>query len=250
MKYAHLLFAALLLSVSCKKEPEKVPDTSTGTGDFAYEVDVASIVRSPANAEYSFVFNIKLLSGSIVGNNVTCFVEDLPPQVGVSPGSVSVGHLLGGVFTFDVGNLTIGDYPFRLKTYTDKYGEGYTDVTLRITPIPDIVPHLTGTYDSCYDYCPDSGFVYYSSVLSAVPDSPYVLNISNIRNAGSDVIVRAVVDDKVSIPVQSFGAKTIWGSGTYGIDSRPSHGGDYILTLNDTIVSGTDTLTCTMHIEH
>ncbi len=249
MKFYYLLFC-ILLCAACDKKGSNLPDDTSTVGEFAYEVQADSIVRSPANSPYNFVFNIKLLSGKIQGNYVTCFIEGLPAAIGVSPENVVVGNLLGGVFSFDVGNVPVGDYPFRLKTITDKYGDAYTDLILRITAVPDIVPHLAGIYDSSYDYCPDSGLLHYSVVLSAIADSPHVLVISNFRNLGTGVTVHANVVSGVDIPIQSVGDKTVWGTGTYNIDARPDHGGDYVLSINDTIVSGLDTLTCTMHIEH
>lgn len=248
MKFTYLLFIVPLLLFSCKK---KNTDTNTaGANDFAYSVSHNPVIEVPANSIYNFSFNIKVLSGSIADNKLTCFIDGLPVKVTASPDSILVGQLLGGVFSLDVGIIALGEYPFQLKIRSAKYGLQTYSVTLRIVSPPDFAPLLAGVYDSCYDYCPGPGFTYYPSTASTVADTPFLLKLSNVRGMGTGVIVRAWISNTVVVPYQEVAGVKIWGSGTYAQDGRPGHGGDYVMSVKDTIVTGTDTVGCTMHIEH
>lgn len=250
MKRSLVLLLLPLLLVCCKKKNNSSPDT-TSTSDlpFSYAVTYDPVLRSGANMTVYFSFNVKVLTGDIVKNPLECSLEP-PLLVKATPSSMVVTQLLGGVFKVDVGLLAIGDYPFKLKIKTEENGERVYNLTLRVTPEPDFAPLLAGNYDSCYDFCAASGIVKYASQVNTVADTPYLLTISNIKNLGADFIVRAKVSNNVTIPMQEVGGKTIWGSGTYSKDGRPLHENDFRMTINDTIVTGVDTLTCIVHIEH
>lgn len=250
MKARYIFLLAPIFLLCCKKKQNGTDSNNTTANNFAYTVQYNPVVSSAAGAKYNFSFNIKVLSGNISQNNLTCEIDGLPGVIAVSPAALTVGHLLGGNFTFDIGSLPLGDYPFRLKINSTKYGEQVHNLTLRIVPLPDYAPLLVGAYDSCYDFCNGSDFIYYPAQLSVVADTPFLLKIANIQNLGSGFVVRAWVSKSVTIPMQTVGSKIIWGTGTYNQDARPGHGGDYVLSVKDTIVSGTDTTTCTMHIEH
>jgi hypothetical protein len=249
MRVLLLLLSVPLFFFGCRKKNNN-PDVTNQSGTFAYTVVYDSILQASANSVYYFPFNIKVLGGDIAKNMLTCTLDEVPAYVAANPASMVVGKLKSGVFTLSIGNLPKGDYPFKLKIFSALYGEQVSVVKLRIIPMTDFAPILAGVYDSCYDYCPDSGFYHYSSQVSTVADTPYLLKISNIRNLGTDLVVRAWVSKSVRIPVQTTGGKTIWGTGDYSQDARPGHGGHYMLAIKDTIVTGVDTQVCTMHIEH
>jgi len=249
MKYLYLLLLASVLLLCCRKK-HKTDDSTNSSNDFAYAVKCDSIISSPANSTYNFPFNIKLISGNISENKLTCSIQGMPGGVSVAPSTIVVGQLLSGLFTFSIGNLPVGDYPFKLNIKSEKYGEQVKLLVLRITALPDYAPLLAGSYDSCYDYCIDTGVKKYASQVATVADTPFLLKISNIRSYGSDFIVRAWVSKSVVIPVQTVSGKTIWGSGTYNQDARPKHGGHYVMAISDTIATGADTQFCTIHIEH
>jgi len=59
-----------------------------------------------------------------------------------------------------------------------------------------------------------------------------------------------LLSTNITIPVQTVDGYTIWGSGTYAPDGRPAYSGDYIMTINDTMVNGLDSQICVMHIQH
>ncbi len=249
MKLRHILFLAPLLLFCCKKK-DKGNETPDPSANFAYSVKYDSILSSAASSTCILSFTVKVGSGNIAENRLTCSLSGLPAAVSVSPATLTVAQLLGGVFTFNIGTIALGDYPFQLKIKSDKYGVQSHNLVLRIISPPDYAPLISGIYSSCYDYCPDSGFYNYSTQASTVPDTPFLLKISNVRNMGSSAIVRVWVSKNLVVPLQDVGGKKIWGSGTYSQDARPGHGGDYVMAIKDTLVTGTDTLACTMHIEH
>lgn len=247
-----IVLVLLMLPVAfcgCNKKPETVL-LPAGDTNFVYKLTYDTIIQTEANVVYYFPFNTKVVSGDIALNKLTCSLDGLPPYVSASPTSQIVGRQQGGIFTLAIGNLPAGDYPFSLKVASAKYGVRSSSVILRIIPQTDFVPVLAGIYDSCYDYCPDSGFYYYASVVSAIPDTPYVMKLTNIRSLGNDFVVRATVGKSIRIAPQTIGGRTIWGSGSFNEDARPGHGGHYVMAIADTIVTGSDTLRCTVHIEH
>ena len=249
MKYLSSILLLAFLFISCKKKNNNDNNSGNGTKDFSYSVKFDSIVTTTPQSAAIFVFSIKVLSGDIAANKLYCSITGLPTNMSVSPSSLAVTQLLGGVFTFNIGTAFYGDYPCLLKISGQNQADKIYNFKLRIVPPTDYAPLLAGTYDSCYDFCSMSGFTYYSSVVSTVADTPYLLKLTNIQNLGTDAIVRAWISNLVTVPLQSVSGKTIWGKGTYSQDARPGHSEDFILTIDDTLVSGTDTQTCTMHIE-
>ncbi|GAA4461952.1 hypothetical protein GCM10023093_07600 [Nemorincola caseinilytica] len=241
-----LLVPALLLG--CRKN--KNGGDNNGTDDFAYTMKYDSVSSTQNGIDYNFSFYIKVTKGDIADNALRCTVEGLPSSVTVTPASLTVTHLLGGVFTLKLGSLPAGDHPFQLKVDSKKFGVQTYNAVLRIVAAPDYAPILAGTYDSCYNYCEGDLSGRYISVVSAVTDTPYLLRLTNLHQMGSGVVVRAWVSNKVTIPVQTADGKTIWGRGTYSHDARPGHESHYMMSIDDTIVSGLDTLTCTVHVEH
>ncbi len=243
----------VLLSVVClccrKKNSE--PTTTTTDDNFGYTVKYDSVITANAAATHIFSFSIKVLGGNIANNKLTCMIEGLPATVSVDPDSIVVGQLLGGVFYMSIGTtIAIGDYPFTLKIRSARYGLRTYNLVLRIVPPTDFAPMLAGAYDSCYDYCPGPGFTYYSTNVSVVTDTPYLLRLTNVRNWGTTAVVRAWVSSVITVPLQEVAGRKIWGKGTYSQDARAGHEGQYLMSISDTIVTGTDTVGCTMHIEH
>ncbi|MBX2907423.1 MAG: hypothetical protein KF744_15370 [Taibaiella sp.] len=250
-KYLIALLALATLVVCCKKKGiDSGNGSSTGSSEFSYMLKSDSVISVYSNSTYYLSFSLAVTKGVITANPVTCTLEGLPDNVRITPPKIVVGNLLGGLFQLDIGTLSYGDYPFYIVHQSDKYGTQKQKVILRITAPPDYAALLAGTYDSSYDFCPDSGFFNYTSVVSTVPDTAYLAKISNIRALGSDFVVRAWIQNTITIPVQTVKGRTIWGSGTYAQDARSGHGGDYVMSINDTIVTGADTLGCTIHIEH
>lgn len=250
-KYVSILLAVAILAVCCKKKGTDDGTGNTGSNaEFSYTLKSDSVISVYSNSTYYLSFSLAVSKGSISKNLVTCTLEGLPDNVRITPPKIVVGNLMGGLFQLDIGTLSYGDYPFYIVHQSEKFGTQKQKVILRITAPPDYAALMAGTYDSSYDFCPDSGFYNYTSVVSTVPDTAYLAKISNIRALGSDFIVRAWINNTISIPLQTVKGHTIWGSGTYAQDARPGHGGDYVMSIKDTIVTGTDTLGCTIHIEH
>lgn len=245
-----LIPAALLLLQACRKNKNGDDSTVEVPGEFAYTVRYDSVITVTDDAtDYNFAFYIKVLSGNIATNNLTCSLDGLPAGATYSPSSMTVGYMLGGVFPMKIGALGVGNYYYRLKIYTEKYGNQFYNAQLKIVPRPDYAPTLAATYDSSYDYCVISGLSYYPSVATTVADTAYLLRISNVHGLGSGVVVRSWVGNgTVTIPLQVAGSKTIWGSGTYSEDARPGHAGHYLIELKDTIATVSDTDYCTMHL--
>ncbi len=251
MKYTTVVLALAILMLCCKKKGnDNGNGNNNANGEFSYTMKSDSVASVYSNSTYYLSFSLKVSKGSITANPVTCTLEGLPDNVRITPAKIVVGNLLGGLFQLDIGTLSFGDYPFYIVHQSEKFGTQKQKVILRITAPPDYAALLAGTYDSSYDFCPDSGFYNYTSVVSTVADTPYLAKISNIRGLGSDFVVRAWIQNTVTIPLQTIKGRQIWGSGTYAQDARPGHGGDYVMSIKDTIVTGTDTLGCTIHIEH
>jgi hypothetical protein len=197
-----------------------------------------------------FNFTITVLRGDISKNNLTCTISDFPFGTDVTPQSMQVGQLLGGVYEFNIGNVTPGDYPIKFTISAPNANDEVHILILRIQPPVDYSNKLAGTYNQSYDFCQPGGLFNYASVVTDVQDSAYRITISNIKNLGPSVVVRAILSDRITIPVQTAGAYTIWGSGNFSKDGRAGHENDYTLLINDTLVSGIDTQRCTIHIEH
>ncbi|MES2704303.1 MAG: hypothetical protein V4649_16800 [Bacteroidota bacterium] len=240
-----ILVLLVLLSGCDKKDPDPVmPD------EFVYSTQYNPIISCYAGSSMIFSFNVIVKKGSIAKNKLTCTMQGLPAGATVTPTSQVVGLLLGGVYTFNAGTLPVGDYPVQFSITSDLTGTETRSLIFRVNPLPDYAGTLAGTYIKCFDFCPPTGFTYYTSTVSAVADTPYLIRISNIKNMGADFIVRAWLSTTVKIPVQTIGDYTIWGSGTYSKDGRPGHENDYVMLVDDTLAHGLDTQRCTMHIEH
>lgn len=251
MKYIALILAFALLTPGCRKKGiDNNNDTSSGSGEFSYAMISEPVITTFANSTYYLSFSLKVSKGDIMANPVTCSLEGLPDNVRITPASIVVGRLSGGLFKLDIGTLSFGDYTFYIVHKSEKFGTQKQKVILRIAAPPDYAALLAGTYDSSYDFCPDSGFYYYASSVTTVADTPYLAKISNIRGLGTDFVVRVWMNNTITIPVQTVKGRTIWGSGTFAEDARPGHGGDYVMSIKDTIVTGADTLICTIHLEH
>lgn len=250
MKYIGYILLLPILFVACRKN-KKDDNGGTGANNFAYTIKYDSVAISQAGVTYNFPFYIKVTGGNIDSNKLTCSIEGLPISVTVEPPSMTVGNLLGGVFSFKIYALPYGDYPFRIKVQSTKYGLQVYNAVLRIVAPPDYTPLLAGSYDSSYDFCSLTGInpKYFTGVYS-VPDTAFLLKITNPHNWGTSHVVRAWVYSTVTIPAQVVNGKTMWGSGTYSHDARPGHGGHYIMEIKDTFAAALDTEYCTIHIEH
>jgi hypothetical protein len=247
MKYIALICMVSLVVLGCKK---KHSDSVTTTDNFAFTGTSDSLVTVTPYVTVTFPFNIKVLAGDITQNHLTCLITGLPANVTVSPDSLEVAQLLGGVFMFNTTNITPGSYPIQLVIKSKSHGTETHNIILKANPSPDFAPTLAGTYATSYDFCQPTEFYHYSSVVSTVTDTPYLLKMTNIRNLGTGFVVRAWVSNVVTIPLQTIGSQTIWGTGTYSHDGRPGHTTDYLMAINDTMATGTDTTFCTIHIEH
>jgi|GEM_PF-3135676 len=245
-----MLLPAMLLGCRKKNNSDNTGN-NPGANEFAYSVSFDSVSQTPAGGGYNFSFYVKVKKGDINTNKLTCSIEGLPAAATVTPASMTVSSLLGGVFYFDVSTLTAGDYPFRLRVSSAKYGDEYYDAVLRLSAPFDFATLLAGNYDSSYDFCALSALTKYQCTVSAVTDTPYLLKITNFQHLGSDVVLRAWVSDVIAIPEQSIpGGKTIRGTGTFSQDARPGHEAHYLMAVTDTITTGTSEDICTTHIEH
>lgn len=247
MKYFSLISLTLVLFFSCKKHHNDTPATPD---NFSYAVAYDTIISVNQNAAANFSFHVKVLSGDISQNHLICKLTGLPNGITTDPDSMDVSSLLGGVFIINAGNVPIGSYPVQLSITDKVHGTETHNIVLKVKQPFDNATLLAGTYDSSYDFCQPADFYYYSSALSTVADTPTLLKITNIRNLGVGFVVRATVTNVITIPLQTIGSMSIWGSGTYAEDGRPGHTNQYIMFINDTIVSGVDTQTCTIHLQH
>lgn len=251
MKIVWCILLVPVLLLACRKKDKDKNNAGNGSNDFAYTIKYDSVISTPDNLTYNFAFYINVSAGNIDSNRLTCSVEGLPALVSVSPSSQTVGNLLGGVFSFTIHSLPYGDYPFQLKVQSVKYGIQTYNAVLRIIPAPDYAPMLVGIYDSCYDFCSQTGVnPKYGATVSNVFDTAFLLKVTNVHNWGSAAVLRAWVGNAITVPLQTVNGKTMWGSGTYSHDARPMHEGHYIIEIKDTFAVASDTEYCTIHIEH
>jgi hypothetical protein len=247
MKICRLLYLLPLFFCCCTK-PESHPVVMP-VEPFVFTARYDSVITCTPNSTFIFSFYITVSSGDITANKLHCTISGLPSNVSVNPTDLLVAQLLGGVFTFNIGAVPPGTYPLKFTINSAKYGNQVHTLLLKVVLPPDNAPKLSGNYTGSYDYCQPAGILYnYSSVVTV--DSAYRIKITNIKNMGGSFIVKAIVSDVISIPVQTVGGITIWGSGTFSHDDRPGFASLYKIIINDTIVHGSDTERCGIHILH
>jgi hypothetical protein len=138
----------------------------------------------------------------------------------------------------------------QLVVNSSVYNPRISNIYLNVAPYPDYSSKLAGTYPGSYDLCAPADTINYYSTTVAATDTNYKITISNVKNMGPGFVIRALLSTIITIPVQTVDGYTIWGSGTYAPDGRPAYSGDYIMTINDTMVNGLDSQICVMHIQH
>lgn len=239
-------FAALLLPVlflCCNKGSNTV---TKPPAPFSFTTTYDSIYTCYANSNITLLFTVNVKSGDINDAPVTYSVTGLPAAVTVMPSTQTVRGVLGGAFTITLGNIPVGTYTANFIISNSVTGTETHKLILNVTPPTDFGPMLAGTYDSSYDFCQPDSFFHYKSVVSTVPDTPYLIRISNIKNLGSSMKLRALLSKTIAIPAQYLAGYTVWGSGTYAKDT----GTLYRMTIYDTLAKGGDTQYCIIHIEH
>ena len=248
MNIRYLVYLFPLLLFGCDNSNQKVvkPDAV-----FAFTPEFDSVISVSPFHTINFPFRIKVKSGDIGKNILGCSFSDLPANLTMVPATQAVGYLMSGVFTFNVSDVPIGDYPVKFNISSKVYGFQQYNILFKVVAPPDNAPKLVGNFDSSYDHCgPIDSFYYYKSTVSTIPDTPYRIKISNIRKLGTGFIVRADVSNVVRIPMQTVGGYTIYGTGTYNLDPRSYHPGQYAMIIYDTLVRGSDTEVCIAHIQH
>lgn len=243
MKIKHLLYLLPLLLCCCNPDnPQITPDPNF---EFEYEANYDSVIVMRANSTYYFIFNIDVINGNISNNMLTCTISNLPGNVTVNPSSIVVGQIKGGSFTFKTGDIAAGTDTMKFTINSPSTGTVVRKLILKILPPIDYAPKLAGNYDSSYNFCAPV-ITEHKSVVTA--DAPYSVKISNLNNLGSTFIVSAKVSEVIIIPYQVVGAHKIWGRGTYTPDPKTGNT-ELQAEIADTIVTGTDTLTCTAHLQ-
>lgn len=217
---------------------------------FTFTTTYDSVITTYPNKTYDFSFSVNVLTGSITGNPVTYSVGSLPTGVTDSPGSIVVNGSLGGLFKFTIGDVTPGSYTMNLASSCTATGLKSHNLILKVLALPDYSILLSGTYPNSHDYCTPSNILYtFSAVVSKLSGTASSINISNLRIYDTTLTVTASLSNVVTIPKQTFGGYTIWGSGTYTHDNPP-YDTLYMLTLYDTTAHGSDTEACLIHIQH
>ncbi len=247
MKCGHLIWVVLLFFCCCNKSQ---PTPINQYEDFSFTTQYDSVISCYPNSLYNIIFNIQVLGGSIDSNVITYTISGLPVGITSTPASQTVGHVMGGAFNLTIGNIAVGTYTANFFISSAVNGTETHHLIIHILPPADNSPKLVGTYHTSYDYCNPSGNFYnYTSVVSTVADTPYEIKITNIKNLGPGFVVRAWVSNVVTIPQQTIGGYTIWGTGTFTHDNPPFDT-LYQMTIMDTIVTGTDVEHCIIHIQH
>lgn len=244
MKIKYFIYLLPLLLCCCKhKDTPTDPDPNF---NFEYSARYDSVIKMTANSTYSFIFFIDVANGNISNNRLACSITGLPGNATVMPTTMSVGQVLGGVFTFKTGDIPLGVDTLRFTLSSPSTGTATHKLIFKIIPPVDNAPDLKGTYDSSYDFCSPNTYKHQSVVTI---DSAYTLKISNLNSLGSSFLVKARVSDIITIPYQVVSGKKIWGSGTFSRDPKTGNA-LYMMTINDTVVTGIDTVACIAHIQH
>jgi hypothetical protein len=253
MKIRISLILVLSMLFACKKGSDN-GGNPTPYQPFVYLPTYDSTITITPNATYAFDFDIIVHSGDISKNNVHMTIASLPAGFSVSPSYQDVGYVEGGIFMFNTGNCALGLDTAILSIGTDSGGTTNHSIIFNVQPFPDVSAILNGTYAASFDFCEPDTLIYYTSVVMANLSMPYHFTISNIKNMGPGFIVNAQVSQTmphtIIIPYQTAsGGYKIWGSGIYAPDNPPN-GSLYQMTISDTLVHGTDTTECTIHLQH
>jgi hypothetical protein len=246
MKSRYLVWLLPLLLCCCNKN-QPAPAVIT---TFSFTSTYDSIINCIPNSTYLLNFNTTVLSGSVDSNPVTYTISGLPANVTVFPATQTVGLVKGGVFLFTFGNIPAGRDTISFVISSGATGLQTHMLILNVLALPDYASKLAGTYPGSYDYCtPVDSLYHYTSIVNKVTDTPYEIKISNVKNLGPGFVVTAWLSTKVSVPFQSIGTYQIWGSGTFTHDNPP-YDTLYQMAIFDTLVNGTDTEHCIIHIQH
>jgi len=252
MKIGYLVLFLVLLCFGCTKPQTATPIANQDT-TFSYITYYDSVISCNANSAYTLVFNINVLNGNIEYNRVSYNITNLPSGFSVIPSSLSVGELMGGVFSFNTGNVAIGTDTVLLNISTVAGGSKAHRLIFNIIPYPDFSGKLAGMYHTSFDFCQPDSITNYTSVVTTVPGIPYALHISNVKNLGMGFIVNAFVSETspatVFIPFQTVSGYKIWGTGEFNHDAPP-YDTAYQATIYDTMVHGIDTERCIIHLLH
>lgn len=246
MKSRYIVWLLSLFLCCCNKNPS-APAVNTA---FSFTSTYDSILNCAPNSSYILDFNTEVLSGSVDSNPVTYTISGLPANVTVFPNTQSVALVKGGIFLFTFGNVPVGRDTASIVISSAATGPQYHMLLINILGLPDYASKLAGTYPGSYDYCIPADSLYnYTSIVNKVTDTPYEIKITNVKNLGLGFTVTAWLSTRVTIPFQSVGGYQIWGSGTFTHDNPPNEN-LYQMAINDTLVYGTDTERCTIHIQH
>ena len=248
MKLRYLAWLLPLFFCCCHKGGNNSNKNNLG---FTFTTTYDSVITSYVNNSFTLSFNVDVLTGSITGNPITYSITGLPADVIVTPTSLSVEGQLGGTFKFNFGSTSVSNDTVNFIISSSVNGTQKHKLILNIQPLPDYSSTLAGTYSGAYDYStPYDGFYYFTSVVSTVTGMPYTINIGNVRIHDTTILIIASLSNIVTVPFQTIGTYSIWGTGTYSHDNPPNST-LYQMTVYDTTVhNGADTEACIMHIQH
>ncbi len=251
MSIRKLAWLLPLFFCSCNKQDNS--SNNNPQAEFIFSVKYDSVYTTYPNSNITIPFNIVVTSGDILQNPVTVSVSGLPSSILVTPSTQTVTGISGGAFTLAVGNTAPGNDTGSFTISSAAKGTQAHKLIIKVLQPIDYAPKLAGTYNTSYDFCQPDSFFNYTSVVTNVADTPYLVKISNIKNIGPGYKVRAWLSlmggSTVTIPVQSVGPYTIWGAGTFFHDIAP-YDTLYQMAIHDTLVMGIDTQYCTIHIQH
>jgi hypothetical protein len=135
-----VLLIGLLFLCCCKNKDTTTTPTGAVDEKFSFSAQYDSVLSVYPNSDYNFSFYIRVNSGNISKNILTCSISGLPAGVTVTPVSQEVGVLLGGVFTFKVANVAVGNYPIKFEI-NGKQGSEMHNLILQVKPLPDRNDH-------------------------------------------------------------------------------------------------------------
>ena len=252
MKLRKLAWILPLLFCCCNKQ-DSTPVTRIDNG-FSFTTNYDSVYTCYPFSNITLSFTITVNSGDIISNPVTYSITGLPPGITATPVKQTVGGVMGGAFTIALGDIPPGNDTANFIISDSTTGTETHQLIFEVKPPVDYAPKLAGTYHGSYDFCEPDSIIPYTSTVSAVVDTPYLVRISNIKNLGAAYSVRAWLThimgaNTITIPQQALGPYTIWGSGTFSHDVAP-YDTLYQMIIHDTLAQGTDTEYCTIHIQH
>lgn len=233
MKKTYLLLALIVISVfACKKDNHDDFQLPPG-----YIVNGVSDVTMERDSMAMLMIDVSLEQGRLQ-EPVTITVGGLPTGVTAKVTPESGTPQFSATIMFRASDAAIeGKYPITINVKGGAGTKTY-NLNLNVTSISECVSHITGQYDAL-DMCDTNHGAPYTVNVFPVFNKANRIQISGFFSSSPGMSIYANLDcnaKTLSVPAQIMQIYEVSGSGKYNKDS---------MTINYTIMSSFDTVTCT-----